>query len=63
MKMQIYRRLHNFIWHSLVVRRRIHRLALVVAVGPSFVVADEPASFDTLRAEYERDVRHLLKRF
>jgi hypothetical protein len=35
----------------------------VVLGGPARLVAEEPVSFDALDAEYERDVRPLLKRF
>ncbi|MFP6764843.1 MAG: c-type cytochrome domain-containing protein, partial [Planctomycetaceae bacterium] len=43
-----------------------HTLAgyiLCVLFGSVVVAADEPASFDALSTEYERDVRPLLKRF
>ncbi len=36
---------------------------LGVLPGTAIVVADEPASFDTLATEYEREVRPLVERF
>ena len=38
-------------------------LVLSVLLGAAHIVADEPASFDALSAEYEQDVRRLLERF
>ncbi len=38
-------------------------LALAVLGGPALLVGEESAAFDALGAEYERDVRPLLKRF
>ena len=38
-------------------------IALAVLGSPAILVGDEPVSFDALGAEYERDVRPLLKRF
>ena len=38
-------------------------IALTVFGGPATLVGEEPVSFDALSAEYERDVRPLLKRF
>ena len=37
-------------------------LALAVLGGPALLVGEEPVALDTLGAEYERDVRPLLKR-
>jgi len=49
-----------------VIRRLTETLfciALAVLGGPAMLVGGEPASFDALGAEYERDVRPLLKLF
>jgi len=45
------------------VRRTLFCLVLVLLFGPVIVAGDQPASFDTLGAEYKRDVRPLLGRF
>ena len=76
MKTEIHRALHDCRLHR-QVRPRHRRpflaipplgktlfcFALGVLFGPVIVAGDKPASFDTLGAEYERDVRPLLKRF
>jgi len=38
-------------------------IALAVFLGPSLAAGDESASFDTVGAQYERDVQPLLKQF
>jgi hypothetical protein len=45
------------------MRRTLFCLALVSHFGPVIVVGGEPTSFETLGAEYKRDVRPLLGRF
>ena len=73
MKTQVHCTLHD----RLQVRHRLRRsflavprfvkilicFAISLLCGPVIVVGDEPASFDTLGAEYKRNVRPLLKRF
>ena len=50
-------------WVMLRLIETLVCIVLAVLGGPAILEGEEPVSFDALGAEYERDVRPLLKRF